>query len=190
MKVLLVGLALAAVSLPSAAADDVEIRTQRDKTFSFKGVQTWRWHPDGPGSVRMMSSTLDDPDAVRKELEPVVVSAVEREMAARGLTQADGPADLHVNYYLLVTPATSSTEVGQFLPSVTEYGLPPFPRATTRLRAFEQGSLVIDVVSPPLKSVVWRGIAQAEIQRKFSEAERHARIAKAVHDIVAKLPDK
>ena len=58
------------------------------------------------------------------------------------------------------------------------------------LRAFERGSLVLDVTSPALKTVVWRGIAETEVDRDLTDADRKARIEKAVQDIVKKLPTK
>jgi hypothetical protein len=41
-----------------------------------------------------------------------------------------------------------------------------------------------------LKSVIWRGIAKTEVNRDLSDAERQARLEKAVQDIVKKLPTK
>ncbi len=58
------------------------------------------------------------------------------------------------------------------------------------LRAFERGSLVLDVTSPAKKSVVWRGVAETEVDRELSDDARKARIEKAVQDIVKKLPAK
>ena len=190
MRKALLCIALVA-GVAGAAAAKIEIRTERDKTFAFKGVRTWNWHPDGAGDVKMMSTATDDSKRIHDQLDPVITQAVDKELAARGLARrTEGPPDLLVNYYVLVMPATTSTDLGHFLPSVNEYGLPPIPRATTYLRAFERGSLVLDVVAPTLKTVVWRGIAQTEVNRDLSDQDRQARIAKAVHDIIKKLPTK
>jgi hypothetical protein len=191
MRQVMVCFALVAGLVSAAAAAKVEIRTQRDKSFSFSNLHTWDWHPDGAGDVKMMSTSFDDPKQVKEQLDPVITQAVEKELATRGLNRTPGgKTDLLVNYYLLVMPATSSTEMGHFLPSVAEYGLPPIKQATNYMRAFERGSLVIDVVAPALKTVVWRGIAQTEVNRELSDQERSARINKAVQDIIKKLPAK
>lgn len=188
-----IGLALLLVAglAAPAAAQKIEVRVQRDKSFSFQGLKTWNWHPDGAGDVKLMSSSLDDPKPIKARLEPMVIAAVERELAARGLVKrTDGPTDLIVNYYILVMPATTSQQMGQFLPAVAEYGLPPFQGATTALKAFEQGSLVLDIVAPKEKSVIWRGIAETEVQREYTTEQRQVRLNKAVHEIVKKLPKK
>jgi Domain of unknown function (DUF4136) len=173
-------------------APKVKIRTQADKTFSFKNLRTWDWHADGAGEVKLMTTAMEAEQSKQwhATLDPIITAAVEKELTARGFERKPGGADIIVNYYMLTVPGTSSNEMGQFLPSVAEYGLPPIPRATTMLRAFERGSLVLDVTSPSLKSVVWRGIAETEVDRELSDEARKARIEKAIQDIVKKLPAK
>jgi len=174
------------------AAPKVKIRTQGDKTFSLKTLRTWDWHADGAGEVKLMTTQMD---AERSKewhamLDPIITAAVEKELSARGFARKPGGADFIVNYYVLTVPGTASNEMGQFLPSVAEYGLPPISRTTTMLRAFERGSLVVDITSPALKSVVWRGIAETEVDRDLTDAARKARIEKAIQDIAKKLPTK
>jgi Domain of unknown function (DUF4136) len=189
---ILLFLALLANAAIVIGAPKVKIRTQADKTFSFQNLHTWDWHPDGAGEVKLMTTAMD---AERSKewhaaLDPIITQAVEKELSARGFARKPGGADFIVNYYVLTVPGTASNQMGQFLPSVAEYGLPPIPQATTMLRAFERGSLVLDVISPAKKSVVWRGIAETEVDRELTDDARKARIEKAVQDIVKKLPTK
>lgn len=189
-------LATAAASLALlpvvVSAQKIKVHVERDKEFKFKGLRTWNWHPDGAGDVKMLSMSTDDPKPIKAMLDPMVVASVEKALTARGLQKdTAGPTDLLVNYYILVMPATTSTQVGQFLPPVTEYGIPVImapTTPTTRLKAFEQGTLVLDLVAPALKSVIWRGIAETEAHRDYTPEQRRARIDKAVQEIVKKLP--
>jgi Domain of unknown function (DUF4136) len=184
-------LALLANGAIPLAAPKVKIRTQEDKTFSFKSLRTWDWHADGAGEVKLMTQMdMERSKEWHAALDPIITAAVEKEMSARGFERKPGGADFIVNYYVLTVPGTASNEMGQFLPSVAEYGLPPIPRTTTMLRAFERGSLVLDVTSPSLKSVVWRGIAETEVDRDLTDAARKTRIEKAIQDIVKKIPTK
>jgi hypothetical protein len=54
----------------------------------------------------------------------------------------------------------------------------------------QTGSIVLDAVSTKLDRVVWRGIAQSEIEQTNTDAERNARIREAVRDLIKKLPLK
>ena len=62
--------------------------------------------------------------------------------------------------------------------------------ATMSLDIIQRGSLVLDVVSTSLARVVWRGVAQTDIDQSKTDAQRNALIREAVHDLVKKLPGK
>ena len=179
------GLGLAA----EAAGQDIHV--SQDKMFVFAGLGTWNWHPGGAGEVKMALTPDDDPESVRKRFEPLIMQSVSQELGARGYSQATaGTPDLHVLYYLLVSTNMSAQTVGQFIPGTTEWGIPPFTGSTQSLRVVEQGSLVVDVLSPATNAVVWRGIAQAEVLRQKTDAQRDERIRRAIRDMFKKFPEK
>ena len=183
-------IALLAVAAVGVGAK-VKVRTEHDKTFDFRGVRTYAWHPDGLGDVKVLEANADDPARLRAKLEPVIKAAVEAQLARRGLVPAaGGQPDLHVYYYVLIGAGTSSQYMGQFLTSTPEWGLPVMSGPTTSIKAYEQGSLVLDLSAPSLKSTVWRGVAQAEVDRQKSDAERSQRIQDAVKEMLGKFPPK
>ena len=188
--VVLVALLAGTASVLTAAK--IKIRTQADKTFSFKNLRTWDWHADGAGVVKLMTTQADVAQSGQwhATLDPIITAAVDKALASRGFVRTPGAPEIIVNYYVLTQPGTSAQEIGQFLPSVAQYGLPPIPQATTALRAFEKGSLVLDITAPALKTVVWRGIAETEVDRTIADAERKLRLERAVQEIVKKLPTK
>ena len=63
---------------------------------------------------------------------------------------------------MLITIGTDAQTIGQFLPAVAAWGVPPFTGATQSYSVIEQGSLVLDISAN--KEVVWRGIGQAELK--------------------------
>jgi hypothetical protein len=83
--------------------------------------------------------------------------------------------------------------MGQFLPAVPYWGLPPFPPATTAVNVATQGSLVLDAMLPGTigsRRVVWRGLAQSTVEDTDSTAVREARIREAVQGLIDKFPLK
>jgi hypothetical protein len=181
--------ALVALGLAIPVAARVKYDVQRDKAFDFKTVRTWAWHPEGAGEVKVLEKTGDDPEAIRKRLEPTILQSVETYLAARGYQRvSEGEPDLHVAYYLLIGAGLESQFMGQFVGGAPEWGLPPFAGATTSLKIYEQGSLVLDVKHRAQNHVVWRGIARAEIDRLRSEPERLERVREAVHGLANRLP--
>ena len=130
----------------------------------------------------------DDPDAARQSAEPIIVDAVAKEMAKRGLTAATGTADLTVTYYLLLTTTMSAQTMGQFLPATVAWGLPPFDQATQSIKMMNRGSLVLDLSKGG--TVVWRGLAQADIKFDADAKKRETLIREGIRDLLAKYPVK
>jgi hypothetical protein len=173
---------------PEAQAD---ITVQYDKTFSFSGLSTWAWHPDGAGDVRLAYSADDDPKRVAARVDPVIIPAVERELGARKikLTTADSAA-LRLHYYVLVTVGQSAQVMGQFLAPVPDWGLPPFSASTTALSVYPVGTLVIDITVPGRQGIVWRGAAQGKVNLERSDEERRPVLERAIRDLFRNFPPK
>jgi hypothetical protein len=164
----------------------VDVKVEFDKTFNFTPVQTWAWNPAGPGEVKMARSQYDDPDAMKRKAEPVIVSAMATETASRGLRLATSAPDLTATYYLLLTTNMATQEMGQFLPATVAWGIPPFAPATQSLTVMNRGSLVLDFSAGG--TVVWRGVAQANVQTDADDKRREKLIREGVRDLLKKYP--
>jgi hypothetical protein len=172
-----------------ARAAKTDITTNFDKTFSYAGLRTWAWHPEGAGDVKMAVSTYDNPQRVASRVDPVILPGIERELKTRGFTKTDGPPDLYVHYYVLATVQTSSQYMGQFLAAVPEWGVPPFAPVTTAVEIFPSGTLLIDIMSAG-KTIVWRGSAQRKLDIERPDNERRAVLERAIHDVIVRFPPK
>lgn len=181
-----VALAVALAIQPGFAR--VSVKVEYDKVFDFAAVRTWGWNPHGPGEVKMARTQEDDPEAMRARAEPVILDAVAAAMTRRGLRQAAAGADLNVTYYLLLSTTMTAQTLGQFLPAVTDWGLPPFAPATQSLEVLDHGSLVLDLSDKG--AVVWRGVAQAKIKIDAAANRRESLLREAVRDILAKYPPR
>jgi hypothetical protein len=185
--------AMAALWVLSSApfeAAKIKITVQHHQTYPFGTVRTWNWSPDGTGEVKLATTAEADPERLRQKVDPVLVQSIERELAARGLTRSADNPDLLVNYYVLVTVGQSSQYIGQFIPSTPEWGVPIVMGGTQALRAYPIGTVLIDMVAPSKKYVVWRGAAPAEVDLDKQPEERRVRLDKAVHDILKQFPPK
>jgi len=113
-------------------------------------------------------------------------------MAQKGLTAAtdDQPA-VQLHYYLLITVNTSGQTMGQFLPSVAYWGLPPFSAQATSLEIVTKGAVVLDALLPGTvgqRKVIWRGIAQSTLDETAKDSEREARLKYAADELVKRFP--
>jgi len=183
--------ALALVIAAASLGAGIKVKTQEDKTFNFTGLRTYAWQLDKVSTVKMLQNTDDDPAKIRASIEPTVLEAADRELAKKGFTKAtSGTPDLYLDYYLLVGPGSSSQYQGQFVGAVPAWGLPDFAMSTSSFNAFEQGSLIIDVISAKEQQIVWRVVAEAEIDRQRTPAQRNKLISDAVTAMLKKFPPR
>ena len=171
---------------PEAAKTD--IHSDGDPSFSFAGLKTWAWHPDGAGDVRQAISKDTDPKEIARRVDPIILPAIERELQSRGFTKTTGTADLYVHYYVLATMNQMSQYMGQFVATIPEWGLPPFAPVTTALEIYATGTLIIDMTSPTKQAIVWRGSAQRKIDLDKPDKERRKVLEGAIRDLIRKFP--
>ena len=186
----LIGLLLAvSVLFIGTVHAKMKVKVESDPAFDFTKPQTWSWDDKGAGRVIMARTASDDPEELKGRAEPVIKDIVTTELAKRKLQPAGtGTPDLEVTYYLLITVGMNAQYMGQFLPSVAMWGLPPFNAATQAVNVVEQGSLVLDIMAD--NKVVWRGVAQAEIKPGMPTEKRRQLIQEAVRELLAKYPPK
>jgi Domain of unknown function (DUF4136) len=187
-------LAVAVISLVTPdgklRAAKTDITVEYDKKFTFTGLKTWTWHPEGKGKVLLALTAENDPKKVADRVDPIIIPSLEREMGARGFTMAAANPDLYVHYYVLGTLQNSTQVQGQFLPSVTEWAVPPFLASTTATRTYPVGTLIVDVTAPAQQKLVWRGTAARKIQIDRPDAERRKVLEDAIRELLKKFPPK
>jgi hypothetical protein len=175
------------------AAEKIKVRAEPDPNFDFSTLRTWAWDEQA-GDVLMARFAEDDAAPLKARIDPVIRRYVGEAMAGKGLAlAADGTADVQLHYYVLVTLNVGGQQMGQFLPTVPYWGLPPFAPATTALNAVTKGSLVLDAMLPGTdgeRRVVWRGVAQSTVGDGDSPAVRDARLREASVELVKRFPVK
>ena len=187
----LTGLVLTSWVLWFATSDAaMKVKTDHDPAFDFTKARTWAWNTKEPGRVITARTANDNPEEIKSRAEPIIMEAVTAEMTRRKVLEpaTNGAPDLTMAYSLLLTLGSQSQQMGQFVPSTLEWGIVPFSGATQSLRGFEQGSLLLDLTAGG--SIVWRGVAQAEIKPGTPPDKRAQLIREAARDILAKFPPK
>jgi hypothetical protein len=187
---MLVVVAVAGVLGSYVALEAVDTQVDYDKAFDFKPVKTWAWDRAEPGSVKMARTQYDNPEAMQKKVDPWIRDEMTKAMARQGLTEATGSfaPDVTVKYFVLLTLNVETQTVGQFLPAVAMWGLPPFAPATQSDKILNRGSLVLDFSAKG--AVVWRGVAQAEIAPDAGDKKREDRVREGIRDLVKRFPPK
>ena len=112
-----------------------------------------------------------------------IVRAVDAELARRGLQLVDADPDLHVVYHAVIDGRVDLETVTHHRGYRTGTA-----QSTTRVREYEVGTLILDLVDAATDSLAWRGSGQARIGQNRTPEERDARVREVVAAILAEYP--
>jgi Domain of unknown function (DUF4136) len=187
-KLVALALATAMALALHVGLEGVDVNIEHDKAFDFKSARTWAWNPKGAGDVIVARTKDDDPAAVKRKAEPLILDAVANEMKGRGLERVESQPDLTVTYYLLLTNNMTTQTLGQFLPATTAWGYTLVAPATQSIKMMNQGALVLDLSAKDV--VIWRGVAQARVAFEADDKKREAILREGVRDLFKRYPPK
>jgi len=187
-KIVTLALATAMALAIHVGLEGVDVNIEHDKAFDFKSARTWAWSPKGAGDVIIARTKDDDPAAMKRKAEPLILDAVAGEMMRRGLQTVASQPDLVLTYYLLLTNNMTTQSLGQFLPATTAWGYTLVAPATQSIKMMNQGALVLDLSAKDV--VVWRGVAQARVAFEADDKKREAILREGVRDLFKRYPPK
>lgn len=149
------GIALLAVLVLSLGAQAQKVKVAvPDKNVDFSKFRTYSWEPHGAVAHPMLAAD--------------VVGAIEDQMTAKGLQLVATNPDLVIQVYGAVDQE-STVYTNDPLYAATG-GIPPFDPSLAgpaligmygnTTVTIHKGQLVVDLLDPALKKLVWRGIMQ------------------------------
>lgn len=154
----------------------------------FSGEKTFAWLVEGvPG---------DDVRVNNPRVKRIVESSLEKEMIRKGYQKA-GPseADLLISWFGSVDEEVKEMHMSSFYRS---YGYSTLKGSRPETLAgkdgkveqvFTRGTLIVDVLDPKSKALIWRETATNTILKKMSDAELAQYIDTSVKNILGKMPD-
>ena len=166
------------------------VKVDKDPKFDFATIKTFGWNAK-PGEVKIFVTQKSNERAepAQRKYEPVLMQTVEESLTKLGYAKAAGAApDFELIYYVLVTTGSTSQQMGQFLPSNAQWGIPLWSPNTNALDIYPTGAIVLDAISPPGGKLIWRGMVEAKVEMTASEAERAKRTKDFMTQLVAKFP--
>jgi hypothetical protein len=153
-----------------ATSSRVGVTSDFDHSVNFRTYKTWSWYPQQTvdaegGPARGYESFLD------QRLQ----AAVERELAAKGLTRVDKAPDLFVAYSAKVEEKQQVSPYANGLGyPYYGYGYGGFGRGYSSVTQYKAGTVIIDLVDAKRKELAWRGTGQAQVDKQsISEEEVH-----------------
>ena len=187
-----VGARLSVVSLVWVlfGCSTLQVNSDYDAAVDFSVLHSYDWLP----SPRIKSG---DP-AIQYDslMEQRVKSAVEVQLAAKGFRRQAEHPDVLVTYHVAVDRKISVTYLNElygygpgwgvgYRRNMLHYG---YPSSEAIVTEYQQGTLIIDIVSASDKQLIWRGTASDEVYPDNSAEAREKRVREAVQKILALFP--
>ena len=175
----------------AAGAQKLEIKSHLDPAADFTAIKTYAWLPPPPVVKNVAPDAASNPTLSDEALRPHIVAAVDRQLAARGLTRADrDAADVHVAYFAALTTGETRTYLGEYYGYVTGWGSPIAPglAPSTSMTVHEKGTVIIDIVNRASKVAMWRGSVVTRINHEHTLEKRIERINEGAERVFERFP--
>ena len=173
------------VSIFLQACSGITVSQDYEKEYNFSGLKTFAWKPNEDNGYG-----VKDNDLVDKRIR----TAIENNLLARSYRLIDSSTpDFFISYHLTVeqkiTSSGMSGGVSIGRSSRGRYGGVGMSTGS-EVRAYDQGTLLIDVTIPLGDQLVWRGVATQSVSDHSSPDESTVRINETVEKILAQFPPK
>jgi hypothetical protein len=158
---------------------DIEVRTVTAPDASFAGRSTFTILPT-PAPRAGTSLGANDPMLENSITFQAIHDEIRRAFESRGYTYSPTNPDLAIAYYATAAPVL---DVRTFNYGYDWFG---FPRQVVDVVQYTQGTVIIDVIDPRTRKLLWRGSAVAAVDTDPDKYIKELR--RAVDKIVARFP--
>lgn len=170
----------------------LEVLYDYDKSVDFTQFKTFSFYPwDYKHGFQ-----LNDYD------KQTILNAIQNDMKGKGYSYKKEGGDFLVSIFITLEGKTSYEAYTNHYGGWAGYGGgwgysgfgygygygPGYSTTTVTQRNYEQGTLVIDVLSVTDKKLIWQGIGSKEVETNLEERDKT--LPKNVSTILAKFPDK
>lgn len=160
-RLLLVPVAWCVASLAAGGcAIPMSAGAHLDRAQDFSVYRTYAW---GPADARPTGDARLDGDPFFQDR---MQGAIEKQLAARGLSLATGSTDLVIHYHAVISERIDINRIDQ------AYGYCADGACAPEVTRYEQGTLVLDIIDRRTQKLVWRGWAQSDIERALRDRSR------------------
>ncbi|MFQ5995671.1 MAG: DUF4136 domain-containing protein [Acidiferrobacterales bacterium] len=171
-----------------AGCSSMQVTSDYDPAADFADLTTYDWMP-GP------QKATGDPRLDNPLLEGRIKTAVDKQLAAQGFVKRSSAADFYIGYHLALEKRLAVSTMNSYYGYRAGWGW-NYGAGTGVLGPesytyeYEQGSLILDIVKPDTRKLIWRGSAQAEVNETASSDKKQKQIDEAVRKMLAHFPPK
>ena len=171
-----------------AGCATMEVTTKHDAAFNFSSLKTYDWLPNP-------QEYFGSPGVDKAALEVRIQTAVDRELAAKKYVKVtSGTPDFHVRYHAITSKDMQIENVSDPGSGMSgdwndqRLGFYRKGGGKSATYSWDKGTLLLDMVNPENKKIIWIGTAAAKIGLQDSAEKKEERINRAVSKLLADFP--
>ncbi|HZN62170.1 MAG TPA: DUF4136 domain-containing protein [Planctomycetota bacterium] len=161
----------------AAACAPISVSFDYDPQIDFSKYKTYAWYLPPPGTPGVDSLTQQ---RIRR--------AVDDGLQAKGFRMVEeASADFKVHAMASITERIRTQPVSMGVGYAWPHGYVGAMEGV-EVTSYEEGTLIVDVIAPATKNLMWRGTAKAAVERDRTPEQREARIREAIGKILQVFP--
>jgi hypothetical protein len=172
------------LALVFCGCSSMQTSVEQSPDAKFDNYSTWDWFPGEPMHTAQPSLELGE------KATEYLRATIERNMAERRYQRSETSPQLYVDYHVTIQDEVNTMVINNY------YGESWYPDYRLDLPGIQdtydyrwtQGALLILVFDAKSKSLLWRGLAQTEVNTQGPIKKAKETIDKAVEKLLSKLP--
>ena len=163
----------------------IQVSQDYDQGYNFSELKTFSWKPNKDNEYGYSENPLVD-----KRIRV----AIAKTFSEKQFTQVDtGSPDFLISYHVTVKQKISTSNVSGGV-SYGRYGRGRYGSvgisSGTQVRAYDQGTLLIDVTETAGNTLIWRGISTQTVSEHSNPEESTKLINKTVEKVLEQFPPR
>ena len=171
---------LSLLALPGCTP--IRVSTDYDPHADLTQLRTYGW------SARKADDNRD-PRLDNSLLDARIRNAVDRELAARGISKVSADPDFEVGYDIVLEKELRYTSAGGwYYPGWGWGGWGAWGYPQNDARLYDRTVLILDITDPATGNLLWRGMAKGNLIDDASPEEREEEVDRTVAAILERFP--
>jgi hypothetical protein len=167
----------------AGCGSSIDVRTMAAPDVGLTTLHTFRMLPFPARRDGRPTTGADDPMISNSIANRAIREQIVKAFQGRGYTIDETAPDFAVAFYASAREKLDVTEWDYGYPSIPRW--PRYPRPVQTVTKYTEGSVVIDVINPASRELLWRGEGRAQLSDDPSE--NVTQLVKVADAIVSKF---
>ncbi|NOQ88961.1 MAG: DUF4136 domain-containing protein [Gammaproteobacteria bacterium] len=167
------------------ACSGIKVSQDYEQDYDFSGLKTFSWKPNENNEYGITGNDL---------VEKRIRAAIQNNLLAKNYTQIDtGKPDFYISYHVTIEQKISSSNVSGSVSlgrsSRGRYGGIGISSGS-QVKAYDQGTLLINVTDVENNKLIWRGISTQSVAEHSDPDKSTVLINETVEKVLSQFPPK